>query len=63
MNSLLELRAEMLGELKQNGEVFTVDKRAFAAAFEKLLLECLTNEEKLVVNKVFTELSKISKEY
>jgi len=63
MNSLLELRAEMLGELKQNGEVFTVDKRAFASAFEKLLLECLTNEEKLVVNKVFTELSKISKEY
>jgi len=63
MNSLLQLRAEMLGELRKTGEVFTIEKKAFAAAFDRLLAGCLADEEKLVVNKVFAELSKICKEY
>jgi hypothetical protein len=63
MSVLLKFRAEMLGELRQNGEVFTVNKQAFGQLFGKLLSECVTDEEKLVVNKVFGELQKVCREY
>lgn len=63
MSVLLKFRAEMLGELRQNGEVFTVNKQVFIQLFAKLLSECVTDEEKLVVNKVFGELQKICREY
>lgn len=63
MKQLLEFRAKMLGEMRENGEVFTIDKDKFVKTFGKLLDECVTDEEKLVVNKVFGELGKICKEY
>lgn len=63
MKQLLEFRAKMLGEMRENGEVFTIDKDKFVQTFGKLLGECVTDEEKLVVNKVFAEIGKICKEY
>jgi len=63
MKQLLEFRAKMLGEMRENGEVFTIDKDKFVMMFGKLLEECGTDEEKLIVNKVFAELGKICREY
>ena len=63
MSVLLKFRAEMLGELRQNGEVFTVNKQAFSQLFARLLEGCKTDEEKLVVNQVFGEMAKICREY
>lgn len=63
MEKLLKFRADLLGEMKDLGEVFTINKGAFVNVFQASVEAAATAEEKLVVNRVFTELSKICQEY
>jgi hypothetical protein len=62
MDKLFKLRAEMLGEMKRDGEAFSINKMEFVNMFKSLLEASPTEEERLVVNKVFNELHKICRE-
>jgi len=62
MDRLLKLRADMLGEMKKDGEAFSINKQEFVAMMKRLLAESPTDEERLVVNKVFAELYQICRE-
>jgi hypothetical protein len=63
MEKLLRFRADMLGEMKAHGEVFTIAKSAYINLFESLMGECSTENEKAFVNRIFSKLQSISKEY
>lgn len=62
MDKLLKLRADMLGEMKKDGEAFSINKQEFVDTFKRLLEESPTDEDRLVVNRVFSELHKICRE-
>ena len=61
MDKLLKLRADMLGEMKKDGEAFAINKQEFVDLFKRLL-DAPTDEERYVVNMVFAELHKICRE-
>jgi disulfide oxidoreductase YuzD len=62
MDRLFKLRAEMLGEMRRDGEAFAINKREFVETFKSLLDGASTEEEKFIINKVFSELHKICRE-
>ena len=61
MDKLLKLRADMLREMKKDGEAFAINKQEFVDLFKRLL-DAPTDEERYVVNMVFAELHKICRE-
>jgi hypothetical protein len=63
MEKLLKFRAQLLGEMKDMGEVFTINKSAFVNLFQKSIESSGTAEERLVVNRIFTELTNLCQEY
>jgi hypothetical protein len=63
MEKLLRFRADMLGEMRVNGEVFTVDKKEFVNLFADVLAEATTQNEKAIVNKIFARIQAICREY
>jgi len=62
MDRLFKLRAELLGEMKKDGEAFSINKREFVDTFKGLLDAAPTEEERLIINKVFSALHKICRE-
>jgi len=60
---LLQFRANMLGEMRQNGEVFTIDKKEFASMFASMLQTAKSHNEQVMINMIFGRLHEICKEY
>jgi hypothetical protein len=58
-NQLLKLKASILGEMKNNGEVVTIPRNAFVEVFNKALIES-TDDQKVVVRKILEKLAQLS---
>ncbi len=62
MDRLFKLRADLLGEMKNAGEAFSINKKDFITMFKGLLDGARTDEERLVINRVFQDIHKICRE-
>jgi len=63
IEKMLQFRAKLLGEMKNTGEVFTINKNSFVNLFTKLISESKSDEETRIINIVFTELNNIAQEF
>lgn len=61
MTKLLELRANLMGEMKDNGDLLTIRQEDFANIFSDVLQEFTSEEVRRAINRIlekFTEASK-----
>lgn len=61
MASLLKLRASILGEMKNTGEVITIPAGDFVSIFSSALGEAKNNREREIINNLLTRLESLSK--
>lgn len=62
MTNLLRLQANILGEMKNSGEIVTIPKREFIDTFHNALLSCETEETRRVIKGILDRLAKLSAE-
>lgn len=60
LNSLLQLRADLLGEMRKTGEVFTIRQEDFVRIMDNALNQCSTGSERYLVTYIMTEFGKAS---
>jgi len=63
MGNLCQLRAKMLGELKRDGEVFTIRKSDFAQASTDLFNGATNNDQKLMISKFMEKIVEIAMDF
>jgi len=63
MGNLCQLRAKMLGELKRDGEVFTIKKGDFAKISTELFNEAENNDQKLMISKFMEKIVEIAVDF
>jgi hypothetical protein len=59
-NQLLKLKATMLGEMKNSGELISLPRQAFVEVFNKALSEAEKDSEKELLKKILSELASLS---
>ena len=55
-----KLQADLMGEMKDTGDLISIPKEAFIHFFNKALTEAKTEDEKEIVNKILTQLASLS---
>lgn len=63
MGNLCQLRAKMLGELKRDGEVFTIRKGDFAKISTELFEKATSNDQKLMISKFMEKIMEIAMDF
>lgn len=63
MGNLCQLRAKMLGELKRDGEVFTIKKSDFAQAATELMNSTDNADQQLMISKFMEKILEIAVDY
>lgn len=61
MSSLLQLRANLLGEMQQTGEVLAIKKEDFTEAFNSVLTEHTSSQAREAVNDLLSRFLAVSK--
>ena len=59
-NQLLKLKATLLGEMKNSGELITLPRQAFVDLFNKAITEARNDGEKEMINRILSELANLS---
>jgi len=59
-NQLLKLKASMLGEMKNSGELISLPRQAFVDIFNKAIVEAKNDGEKETLKKLLNELANLS---
>jgi len=60
MTQLLQLQANMMGEMKDSGELITIPKKAFVKFFNDALVSAKTDVERNIINNLLTTLGELS---
>jgi len=60
MTSLLQLQANMMGEMKDSGELITIPKKAFVQFFNDAITSAKTDAERNIINNLLTALGELS---
>jgi len=61
MTKLLELRANLMGEMKNSGDLLTIRQEDFANIFSEVLQEFKTEEVRRAINKILEKFAEASK--
>ena len=60
-NNLLKLKATIMGEMKDEGELIIIPRQSFIDLFNKALINSKTEEEKEIIDRLLTSLTDLSK--
>lgn len=60
-NQLLKLKATIIGEMKNSGELIIIPKRPFIDTFNAAIIESKNEEEKEVIKKLLSKLADLNK--
>jgi len=60
MTQLLKLQADMMGEMKDSGELITIPKKAFVQFFNEAITSAKTDAERTIINNLLTALGELS---
>ncbi|MFA5313368.1 MAG: hypothetical protein WC375_08670 [Methanomassiliicoccales archaeon] len=61
LNQMLKLQAEILGEMKNNGELITIPRDQFIRIFNDAILEATTDTQRETIKNILGKLSAINK--
>lgn len=61
LNNLLKLKAGILGEMKDNGEVISIPTKSFIDVFNQAIAEANNDKERSIIKTILSKLSNISK--
>ena len=60
MTKLLQLQANMMGEMKDSGELITIPKQAFVQFFNDAITSAKSEVERTVINNLLASLGELS---